>query len=246
MNKQKAFLLLIIILINTNFSYSQKSKIDSLKNVLNSTSSQELKLSTLEHLNKILISKSSLKSSLPYFSEMAEIADELENDELETRAYKYISETYMNEMDSTNAFSFAKKALLINTENNNLKGYLLDINQLGRANHHFQLYEKAIVIYKQGINKYYENEDETCLVSLAAIYLNASASYDKLGKTDESIDAILKGVKIAEKTNSYNQKSYSLYTLGYKYMNIKNYKKAEEYFLKSLKFSDSVSLHNLY
>ncbi len=225
------------------YAQSQESKIDSLKGVLSSTSSQELKLSTLENLNKILISKSSLKNALPYFIEMSEIANELGNDELESRAYKYSSEVFMKEMDSVKAISYAKQALSISEKNQNLNLYLIDINQLGRVYHHFQLYEKAIETYNLGISKYNKNKDESCLVSLARIYSNSSSSYDKLGRTDESIEAVLKGVEIAEKTNSNDQKSYGLYILGYKYMGLKNYKKAEEYFLKSLTFSDSVSLH---
>lgn len=223
-------------------SFGQQSKIDSLKEVLKETSSKEVNLSTLESLNKILISKSSLEESLPFFSEMAEIAKTIENDELETRAYKYISETYMKEMDSVKSLEFAKKALEINKDNNNLNGYLLDINQLGRVYHHFQYYEKAIETYNKGINKYNENKDEMHLSILAQIYSNLSTAYDKLGKTEEGIQAILKGLEIAEKTNTPDQKSYCLYILGYKYMMLQNYSKAEEYFLKSLTFSDSVSL----
>ena len=237
------FFLFLIISLTQVYLPAQTTKIDSLKLALKKANTTEAKLSTLESLNKILISETSLKASLPYFVEMAEVAKGINNNELETRAYKYISETYMKEMDSTKAISFAKKALSINTKNKNLNGSLLDINQLGRVYHHFQLYKKAISTYTKGIDKYLENEDEKCLGILGQIYSNSSATYEKLGDNEASINAILKGVEIAEKTNSKDQKSYSLYALGYKYMELKNYEKAEDYFLKSLTFSDSVSLH---
>lgn len=236
----KYFLLFIYFI--SFFTFAQESKIDSLKTVLKSANSEETKLSTLECLNKILIGKSSLEKSLPYFFEMASTANNLGNDKLESRAYTYISEANKNKMDSIKAIEFAKKALLIDDKNNFLKGYLIDINQLGRVYHHFQYDKKAIKTYKKGINEFYKNEQEKCLFILAQIYSNLSISYDKLGKTNKSIEVLLKAVEIAEKTNSANQKSYGLYTLGYKYMDLENYKKAEKYFLKSLKFSDSVSL----
>ena len=159
----RTLLFTLLLFFNGLFTFSQESKIDSLKSVLSSTTSKEIKLSTLENLNKILISESSLKSSLPYFSEMAEIAKSMDDDELETRAYKYISETYMKEMDSVKAILFAKKALSVSAKNDYLKDYLLNINQLGRVYHHFQYYKKAISTYKLGIEKYEEQPNEKCL-----------------------------------------------------------------------------------
>ncbi|MFV0573751.1 MAG: histidine kinase dimerization/phosphoacceptor domain -containing protein [Xanthomarina gelatinilytica] len=238
----KQLLLFITFFIGLSLGFGQESKIDSLKIALDQSNTQKSKLFILDSLNSLLISGTSLNDALPYFTEMADISKSLNNYELETKAYKYISEAYIKKMDSSKAFYFAKKALDINKNRNNLNGYLLDINQLGRAYHHFQLYEKAIETYNKGIIEYNENGGENKLTVLSTIYSNLSAAYDKTGQTDNSIKAILKGVEIAEKTNAPTQKSYSLYLLGYKYMGIDNYKKAEEYFLKSLKFSDSVSL----
>jgi len=235
------FLFLIISLTVIHLT-AQTNRVDSLKLVLKEVDTKQAKLSTLKSLNEILISKSSLKDALPYFAEMAEIAKQLGDDELESRAYKYSSEAYMKQMDSVNSIAYAKKGLSITTENNYLNNYLIGINQLGRAYHHFQYYNKAIATYKLGIEKYEKSPNEKCLSVLGQLYSNSSASYEKIGDDEASINAILKGVEIAEKTNSKNQKSYSLYALGYKYMNMKNYKKAEDYFLESLTFSDSVSL----
>lgn len=225
------------------FSFGQqRQKIDSLKGVLKNVKSKEKKLSTLELLNTILISNSKLEESLPFFLEMGSTAKYLRNDELETRAYKYISEVYMKKMDSTSAFKYARKALEINTNKNNLKGFLLDLNQLGRIYYHFQYYNEALKTYNKGITKYSENLDKDILLLISRLYKNSSITCNKLGLSEKSIEYLLKGIKISEKTGDVDEKSYSLYSLGYMYMDLNNYNKAEEYFLKSLKFSDSVSL----
>lgn len=231
-----------LLFLSSFVLFSQQTKIDSLKTVLQASTSKEKKLSVLDDLNGILIRQSSLKEAIPFFSDMAKLAKELNNYKPEVRAYNYTSEAYKNEMDSINSFAFARKAVALSQKNNNAEYYLSSINQLGRSYHHFQYYKKAIKTYNEGIENEKDNDDKDCLVFMGLIYSNLSASYDKLGERDKSINAILKGVEIAEKTNSVTDKSYAWYSLGYKYMDLKNYKKAEEYFLKSLKFSDSVSL----
>lgn len=173
---------------------------------------------------------------------MASLAREFKNTQLEVRAYNYISEVYKHDMDSVKALQNVNIALEISEESESIKDYLLSINQVGRVYHHFQYYEKAIQLYGKGIDAYNKNKDEKCLNTLGTIYSNLSNAYEKLEKHDESIQAILKSIELNGKTNSYTQKSYNLYVLGYRYMDLKNYPKAEEYFLKSLVLSDSISL----
>lgn len=236
------YLPLILLLFASHMLRAQIKKIDSLKHVLNEASSKKEKMAVLIPLNKLLISQSELKQSLPFFIEMASISKELGNFEIETRAYKYISECYIKEMDSTKAKKYAQKALHINDQIGNLKGYLLDINQLGRVYHNFQNYTKAAETYEKGIKKYEQGNSKEPYKVLSNIYSNLSSAYHKLGKIDESTNAALKGVSLAEKLNSPAQKSFGLYIVGYRYMELGNYKKAEKYFLQSLTYSDSVSL----
>ncbi len=137
------FLSLIISLTLIHLT-AQTNRVDSLKLVLTEVDTKQAKLSTLKSLNEILISESSLKDALPYFAEMAEIAKQLGDDELESRAYKYSSEAYMKQMDSVNSIAYAKKGLSVTTKNDFLNNYLIGINQLGRAYHHFQYYKKQL------------------------------------------------------------------------------------------------------
>ncbi|MFK5880463.1 MAG: sensor histidine kinase [Flavobacteriaceae bacterium] len=232
---------LIIISFFTFHSFSQQVKIDSLKSLLKENVNNIEKIKVLKTLNLILIEQSSLYDALPYFLEMKNTSRGLRLPKVESRANKYISEYYIKEEDSVKAIKFASKALRINDSINNLKGYLIDINQLGRVYYHFQYYKKSVEIYTIGIDKYEKEGEKKPIKSLAIIYSNLSHSYDKLGKKEQSINAALKGVELAEKNDDTISKCYSNYIIGYKYMDLGLYSKAEKYFLKSLSYSDNLS-----
>ena len=234
-------LLILSLFISFNL-LGQKSKIDSLKDVLKKTLLEKDRLLALEGLNKSLMRSGKIKESIPYFIEMAELANKSNNHYVESRGYNYISEAYMKKMDSVNAILFAKKAINLTDNKNDLKNYLISINQLGRVYYHFRSFQNSIDTYNLGIKKFNENKDDSLLFVLAQIYSNSTWSYDGLGKTKESIDAIFKGIEIAEKTNSNDQKAYGFYVLGAKYKDLNAFENAEKYYLKSLQFSDSVSL----
>lgn len=221
---------------------SQSIKIDSLKIKLSTSQTKQERLATLSSLNDLLIRQSSMSEATPFFEEMSSLARELSNSTLETRGYLYLSESYMKQMDSIKSFEFAKKAVTIDDKADNTNRYIIDINQLGRAYHHFQYYQKAIDTYNKGIERYDEQSDPKSLKTVAQLYSNSAASYDKLGKKEEGIRAVLKGVAIAEEINEPTQIAYGLYALGYRYMDLENYFKAEKYFLKSLTYADSVAL----
>lgn len=233
--KRVIFFVFIITIIPL---YSQQSKIDSLKIILKETSSIEKRVLILESLNSLLISKSNLKESIIYFSEMISISKKLSNKELEARGYKYLSEAYLKDMDSIKSISFAKKAI---ETDNSLKGFLLGVNQLGRVYHQFQLYNLAIRTYQRGLNKHTDNLKNNLLVLISKIYKNQSIAYDKIGDKNKSVDLVLKSIKISEKLGDFNEMSYDLYLLGYTYMELGNLEKAEEYFLKSLSYSKKVT-----
>ncbi len=230
------FILFLFIVLN---SYSQQSKIDSLKFVLKNEVSNVKKVEVLESLNKLLIYSSVPDESIPYFTQMALLAKELNNFELETRAYKYISESFIRKEDFNNSEKYALKAIKINDSLNNINNYLLDINQLGRVYHHFQKYEKAIETYKKGINQY-ENDPQG--KAICTIYPNLGTSYGQIGDTQNQISSYLKGAEYADKLKNYTAKSFALYNLGYIYMDLEQFDKAEKYFLNALKDSSKIEL----
>jgi len=231
MNK---FLFVLFSLIVLNSS-SQQSKIDSLKIELKKESSKEKKNEILESLNKLLISHGNLENeSIPYFVQMASLSKELGKVNLETRAYRYLSECYMRKEDFINAELLAVKSLNINDSLNNIENYLIDINQLGRVYHHFQKHQKAIEIYKKGIAAY---QTKPIGKIISTIYSNLGLTYSSIGEKEKAIDYYLKGAELAEKTEDYQLKSQAFYNIAWMYMNLEQYEKAERYFFNALKDS---------
>jgi len=145
-------------------------------------------------------------------------------------------------MDSIAAIQFAEKAIKINKSEKNTTGYLIAMNQLGRVFHHFRNFNKAKNVYLEALEFYDTQTTKPTYSIIGTIYSNLSNTYGQLGEKEKSIEMVLKGLDIAKLKQNETQISYSLYLLGYKYMDLENYKKAEEYFLKSLSYSDSISL----
>jgi len=229
---------LVLLVFFSFYGNAQETKVDSLKNLIAAEANKQIKLNHLESLNRILINKNAnLEDSREYFNEMAALSNTLKNTKLETRAYLYLSESYIKGQDFKEAEKYAKKAMKIDSLSDNIKSSLNDLNQLGRVYHHFQKYNEAINTYKRAINLYEKNPQGKII---AIIYGNLGTSYEKLSNIEEAIPFYLKGIEYSEKFNNYDSKSYALYTLGNSYMYLEQYEKAEQYFLKAIQDSSKI------
>ena len=235
----KLYLSYIIVFLYFINTFSQQTKIDSLKVELSKTKIETKKLTILEALTTILINGATPSESLAFFNEFAKISKELNDKEKESRAYKYISECYIKLEDFEKAEKYAKYALNISSKSDDTNFYLIDINHLGRVYNHFQKYDLAIETYNLGIKKYKKKPEGS---AIATVYANLGISYGNIEDTNMMIQSYIKGVEFADKLKNYNAKSSTLYNIGYTYMNLEQYEKAEKYFLDGLKDSSKVTL----
>lgn len=225
-----------------SYAYSQQTKIDSLKNVLEKTETSAKRLEVLTGLTKLIANKFGYEKEQKYFRELLSLSKELNNKNGEGLFYEFLSEHYMRKSLSDSAIHYANKSL--QTVLTDVNSYLPAVNQLGRVYHHFEQYEKAIKTYYKGLNKF-ENEKDTVGVT-GQIYMNMSSSYKQLGNTQKATEYLLKGVQVFNELKNFNQTSYGLYALGYAYMNEGNYEKAEKYLLKNIRYADSLQLSDFY
>lgn len=215
-------------------SYGQQTKIDSLKVELTSSKTEMKKIETLKTLNKILFDQAPPEESIEYFNKMLNLSIKLKNYELEAESYKYISEYYMNKSDFKNAEKTCIKAINLCKTQKLFENAIISLNQLARVYHHFQKYETAIKYYDEGI-KYYEKHPVGKTICI--IYSNRGIALGLIGKPEGEIKSYLKGMEIADHIN-YNQFKYSaLANLGWSYMSLEQYEKAENFLLKGLKDS---------
>lgn len=236
-------LLFFLFLFIFKSLYSQNNTIDSLKNrLVNSSISNEERLSTLALLSDKLIRKSKNKESLKFFMNYYNLSKKLDDYKNLAVSTRYISDTYLFLNDSTNSYEFAVEGVKVSEENDNLESYLLSINQLGRAYDSFGNQKGAIHTYNKGLKKFEENGGNQKLKVITQLHINLANSYYEINEEVKANATLLKGVEYSEKVKDPTGVSYGLYFLGWKYMELENYEKAENYFLKSLNYADSVAL----
>jgi len=227
---------------------AQQTKIDSLKVELNLERSDSIKIKILKNLNAILFDKVSLNEALPFFEQMRSLAIKLNLKKIECESYRYITEYYMRKENFDEAKKVAEKSLLISKKSNDTEQILLNLNLLARVYHHFQKYNEAIKIYNEGIELY--NRKPTKGNTICNLYYNIGIAYGLVGQNENSINAYLKGLDYAKKLNDNQSKFMFFGGLGWTFISLEQYDKAEKFLLRglndSLKIkdeSDKISLH---
>jgi len=221
---------------------AQQTKIDSLKNKLSLESNDSIKLKILDKLNEVLFDQASLDKALPYFNEMKTIAIKLNLKKIECKSYRYITEYYMRNENFGKAKKVANKSLSVSKGTNDTEQMLLDLNLLARVYHHFQKYTEAIKIYNEGINLY--KKKPTKGNTICTLYSNIGSTYGLIGQNENSINAYLEGLDYADKLNDSQNKFMFLNGLGWTFISLKQYTKAEKYLLRGL--NDSLEIKNEY
>ncbi len=221
------------------------TSIDSLKTLVSQAQEKD-KLSYLKELNEILIQSSQFKQAYPYLEEMLKLSRKESDYQLISKSYRYLSDYFQKQGDKDKTIHFAEQSLMLNDSLNNLQEFINDINRLGIAYHYFQQYEDAINTFKKGLQKYQEIGQEVPLSTIPQLFFNLAVSLGKVNDIEAKTQFLIKGIETADKMNLFKQKSHALYSLGYTYMELGHYQKAEKYFLESLGAADSLDLPDFY
>ncbi len=223
--------------------FSQQTEIDSLKGALKKVENPKEKLEILKKLtDKIMLNHGFVADGkVNYFTELKKLAKDLDDKNAQATYFRYTSEDFMRKNIKDSAIFYAEKSLNLTPKDK--QNYLSSINQLGRVYHHFLEYKKAIKTYILGLEKT-KNNTKGINHIIGQIYLNLSASYRMLNEKHRETEATLKGIQFYSKSKNYEQVAYIYYSIAYQYMSNTNYEKAEKYYLKSLKMTDSLNLSN--
>ena len=232
----------LIVLLFPLISLAQLHKKDSIENLLKETTDKEKRYELLNKLAPLLINFEKPEKAKVYLEELQKISHENGEYKNESKAYRAFSMIYQNQANYSAAFEQINKAIEIDEAHNCLKCYLLDINQLGRIYIDMQKPEKAIEVYKKAIKKSGNNSGKEILRVLAIIYGNLGIAYHKIYQKEKEINAYLKQAELARLSGYIDQKSKAFYNIGYLYMNMEQYSKAEKYFFKAM--SDSTKVKN--
>lgn len=229
--------LIVLILLFSSICYSQDKKVDSLKNLLNNTENEIKKLSILESIISYSSDNGLIDKTVSYCHELVSIAKNTDSLSLQLLGYRCISESFILKGNFTEAEKFG---LLSFNEKADIRDYLLGVNQLGRVYLDNSKVYKAIETFKKGVEKYESLGFNPKDFPMNQIYSNLGNAYNKIGNTEKGIENYIKSSEYASSTGNLNQKAYSNYIIGYSYMDLEQYEKAESYFKMVLKDSTKI------
>ncbi len=242
--RMKIIFISLLSVLFVKVSLAQAGEKDSLIRVLQQTADTNERYKLLNKLASLLVILEKPEKSKIYLEELKELAHQRGDYKNEAKTYRAFSMIYQNAGMYEKSIEQINKAIEIDERIDCLDCYLLDINQLGRIYIDMQMPEKAIKVYNKGIQKAGNNNNRKVLRALSIIYGNLGIAYGKMHQNEKEINSFLKQVELAERTFNINEKIKALYNIGYAYMEMEQYPKAEKYFLRCL--ADSLKIKKDY
>jgi len=234
-------LMLKPITTNAQLSAKQQTTVDSLKQVIDTTTDYKIKLNSwLIWSNTIYYSDPELSFEInqkiyAYCKEKLEeeITQEKRNYLLKksSGAINTFGVYYQSKGDYDKAIDYFHESLKISEDLGNLKGVSMSLNSLGNIYSDQGNYLEAIHFYTRGLNIDIELDDQA---GVAISYSNLGQIYMKQGASKNAIDCYLKALKIQEKIKDRNNTAIILINLGILYRNQDDNSKALDYYKESL------------
>ncbi len=229
---KKIFFLILFIYLNfISSNILSQSKIDSLKNVLNTAKTSVEKIDVAFTLSKKLLNENNDESK-KYLDIIKKMIDENPDSLMYAKLYKNYGYYFIYTGDYIKASGYFLNGIKIceKIRNQSLKNQIL--SGLALLNSRTKNFKKAIAIYKQLIeySKQTKNKDDFFIYSL-----NLAMTYADAGNIDESEHHLIE----LHNSNAINKfyKAVSANALSFIYNNSRQYKKALKYGKEVAEFS---------
>jgi|GEM_PF-2649814 len=224
----------------------------------NNTGDIEARLSSLQGKEKInYLLKFSMKTGklplekrLSYGNQALKLSMEMDDDELQGKAQRYIGSIY-KEMGSDNeALKYLLKSLNIAETNKNQKNIAICLNQLGLIHKHLNQYEKALDFLFRAVEIREKVGDKK---RMAAYLNNIALVYKSMNDYDKALEYSLKSLKLKEELGNKKGISATLNNIALLYRQQGKKQKALDFLLQSLKLKKelgnqkgiAISLNNI-
>ena len=223
------YLIIIVLLLFTQYSYSQSANLDSLKTELTRTQEDSIKFNTLNSLirNYLMIS---LDSTRVYNDILLQLADTTRDKELATQSYNLASTYYYYNSQIDSCFYYVDKGLSMLQGGSNYKlqsDLYRKLSILSRAQQNFEDYKKYALRSLQIAEQAKDWKLVTsALVVMGNVYYSQN-SYSEALKYYVKVDSIHHS-----KNETTANLSLSLENIALIYIELKN-EKALEYLAKS-------------
>lgn len=227
--------LLVILILFPFITFSQQTAVDSLKLLLNRSDDSikvEILLEIFDHYEKGVV-----KDGKVYLDQALKIAEDIENNYLQSSVLLKIGRFAIITGDFENAIKITNKSKKISEENGYLKGVGSAYLNLGATYEKMGRYDEAMDNFIKALNIYETNQDS---LNIAKTYLNLGLLFSRQNDYKKSLEFYNKSLEIRRKIKDnegiallYNNIAIVNYYLE-DYDNVRNYfEKAYQVYLKT-------------
>ena len=232
--------IIFILIFTTLFSYSQQSKIDSLKLLLEQ---EQIDTSKVNHLNTLAISYITISpdSSLNYSEKAADLAEQIDwkkglGNSLHSIGYANYA---LGNFDKT--LFYWEKALAIREKLNIKKDISASLSNIATVYLYLGNYSNAL---EYSLKSLKIDEETVNKIGIASTFNNIGNIYKYQNDDLKALEYYFKAVKINEELRNKPNLSALLSNIGNIYKNKGDYTKALEYFFKTLKINEELGNKN--
>ena len=211
-------------------SLAQKSKSDSLENIVKTTKDNDLKMKVLNELCQ-LIYRTDTEKAMRYAKQACELGEKMPSSSQKAYSYTNMGNVYFVKGNYALCLEYYLRSLKIVEELNNKEGIANCYMGLGNVYYMQGNTQEALNYHIKCLKIKEELNDKS---GVSGSYLNIANMYHKMGKLDEALDYNQKSLKIRLEMNDYKSLSSSYGNIGLIYFEQGKYDLALEHQLKAL------------
>ncbi|PLX18066.1 MAG: hypothetical protein C0599_12745 [Salinivirgaceae bacterium] len=220
-------------------SFSQNSKIDSLKNVLQNYSDSQKKFEVLLELSKQYRTQS-LDSAFNFANKAKAIAYDIDDEEMMAQACLELGNIHLLKGETSKAIALYDEGIeVLDSKNDNILNNL--ISNKGNAYIYSGKLDQGLTYYIQVLDYWKELKDT---VKIADMMNNIGVVNIYRGDYNKAMEHLIESVNLYEKIGNWDDATTTLGNIGQIYNEIEEYDKALKYSKKALKVS--INVNDLY
>ncbi|HNP18325.1 MAG TPA: tetratricopeptide repeat protein [Fulvivirga sp.] len=230
-----SLLSIFLLILPYCYGYSM-ADVDSIKNVIETTDDDSLKIEAFYELAR-QTRKTDVNLAIEYCEKSASIARETNAYGQLADALNYIGILYYGIGNYEQTLHYFYQVLSIYEKNQDsvklgrvYNNVGLILTELGRIEETIEYYDKSLkmkIAFKDSLG-------------LSSTYSNLGLAYDQLGQNDKALEYYRISLKLDEKHNDYNGLFVDMSNIGENYMSRDNYDSAAHYFEKAMSLFNQV------
>ncbi len=229
----KSLLNSIIFCLSFLSAFSQYTKVDSLRSVLDNATNDSVKCNASLDISNYYEAKNP-DSALYYTNLCLEIAINSKLKEKQSSAYNHLGTILRRQGNYVEALDAYSKAIIVDEELGDLLGKSKNLNNIGLIYKDQGIYDKAIEMFSKSLEIKENLGDKK---GIAGSLANLGIIYRYQGLYDKSIEHFITSIRILEELNDKDGIARCYTNIGNIHYNQANWERALEYFEKSLRIA---------